>query len=87
MIFDSDPTVYFRPSLVALRGGAITLIAFLFFFFMSGVDRMMYAQPYLGAVGLLFVLHYAIAWFTVRRLRRRYVERQGVNRGAKGPQG
>jgi Na+/melibiose symporter-like transporter len=62
--------------LVALRGGAITLIAFLFFFFMSGVDRMMYARPYLAAVGLSFLLHYAIAWFTVRRLRRRYEDRK-----------
>ena len=77
VIFEPDPAVYFRPALVALRGACITILAFILpSFSFTGIDRMVHASAYIGAVVLSFCVHYVVAWFTVRRLRRRQQERQ-----------
>jgi hypothetical protein len=71
MIFDTRPEYLIRPFFVALRGAMITMFALLVFCNSSGIERTKHAGPYFIGIGLAFVMHYLIAWFTIRTYKKR----------------
>ena len=76
MIFDTRPEYLIRPFFVAMRGAVITMLALLVFCNSSGVDRLQHPRPYFAGICLAFVMHYLIAWFTVRSYRQNRSEHE-----------
>lgn len=61
MLLDPEPHHMVRPLFVGLRGAGFTIVAFLAFFYMTGVtweQKLAVTRPYLAAVGISFALHY-----------------------------
>lgn len=78
MLLDPEPHHMVRPLFVGLRGAGFTVVAFLAFFYMTGVtweQKLAVTRPYLAAVGISFALHYVSAWVALMTKRRQ--EREG----------